>query len=372
MLSPVSLKFASLIHSNVTIAEYVGKAVLIPHQDILQQSRLSLMTISQAPGFFTNSTDYRLYDSLSNSFFDCSVRHGTDVTGAVTKRYVNAVKVSHNGYNCAREFDYNNCLSILPLLEVFEEKVVKSYYEKHKDYLPMIEALTIPAKNFFVGTMKKILSGETVSPHFKEEIQELQRKYDATSLFVRTDIGSLKKFLDYEYHRVRGVVVLSDTLHDMFSDFTGFNFQIFTKEDSKELQVHLNAINSAAPDGKVFITEQEHQEFMNPVSISTEHISSILTKINTRINEMCSDMTEEQLRKLKNRLHVNMSGYANKVFQYIAYTQADKFQPNKEIIVEQMSRVKIFENCHAEPKAQSPRTIHNALYESGLHHYLMS
>lgn len=372
MLSSVSLNFASLIHSNDTIAEYVGKAALIPHQDILYQSRLSLMTISQGPGFFANSTDYRLYDSLSNSFFDCNVRDDINATGAVTKRYVSVVKVSHNGYNCAREFDYNNCQSILPLLEVFEEKVVKSYYEKHKDYLPMIEALPVPQKNFFVTTLKQILLGESVSPYFKEQMQELQHKYDTSSLFVRPDVGSLEKFLDYEYHRVRGVVVLSDTLRDMFSGFTGFNFQIFTKEDSKELQVHFNAINRAAPDGKVFITEQEHQEFMNPASIATEHTSSILTKINTRINEICSDMPEEQLRKLKNGLHANIPGYAYKVFQYIAYTQADKFQPNKEIIVEQMSRVEIFENCHAERKAQSPRTIHNALYESGLYHYLMS
>ena len=370
MLSSISLSFASLFHSKKTISDHINAAVLKPHQDILHQSRLSLMTISQAPGGFANTTDYRLYDSLSNSFFDCSVRDEIDTTGAVTNRYVNAVKVSHNGYNCVREFDYNNCLSILPLLEVFEEKVVKSYYEKHKDFLPMIEALTIPAKNFFVETMKKILSGDSVSPYFKEEMQELQRKYDTGSHFVQPDIGSLKKFLEYEYHKVRGVIVLSDILYDMFSDFTGFNFQIFTKEDSKELQFHFNNINQAAPDGKVFITEQEHQEFLNPVSIATEHISFILTKINTRINEMCSDMPEEQLRKFKNRLHVSMYTYANKVFQYIAYTQADKFQPNKEIIIEQMSREKIFENTYRQ--TQTPRAIHSALYESGLYHYLMS
>ena len=145
-LSPIAVKFASLFYSKKVINDFNKNNFTHIPEDILRKSRLSLMTISESPGVYANTTEYRLYDQVSNSFFDCVVRDEIDHTGAVTSRYIPSVKIFHNDYKCVQEFDHGTAHSVLPLLVLFEDRVAKSYYEKHDQYLPLIEGMTTPYK----------------------------------------------------------------------------------------------------------------------------------------------------------------------------------------------------------------------------------
>lgn len=372
MLSPISIEFASLFHSKKTIVDFMSNTAPTPHQDVLRQSRLSNMVIMQRPSRFASQTEYRLYDSMSNSYFDCVVRDEIDHTGAVTSRYISFTAVFHNDYEIVREFDYSDALSVLPLLVLFEDKVAKGYYEKHKDYLPMIEAMTVPTKNFFVTNLKAILKGAAISEHFKERIQKEQQDHDNSSSMAHYSLGTLKTFLDYSHHRVPDVTSASDLLYNMFEGITGFSYEVFAKKDRKVLENNLNAINQSADEGVVFITEQDHHEFMNPATVDFNYHEFIKIRVNDKIEKMCPDLSPEALVRLKNKLAVNLNSYANSVCSYVACTQAEKFTPNIATMMDRLARNSIFKDYNRDDKQQTPRTIHNAFYESGLYNYLMS
>lgn len=372
MLSPISIEFASLFHSKKTIVDFMSNMTPTPHQDVLRQSRLSTMIIIQLPSLLTNQTEYRLYDSMSNSYFDCVVRSEINHIGAVTGRHISSARIFHNDYKCVLEFDYSDAHSVLPLLVLFEDKVAKSYYEKHKDYLPMIEAMTVPTKNFFVTNLKAILKGAAISEHFKERIQKEQQDHDSSSSMTDYSLGTLKSFLDYSYHRVPDVTSASDLLYNMFEGAIGFSYEVFTKKNRKELENNLNAINQSTDERRTFITEQDHHDFMNPVSVDFNYHEFIKIRVNDRIAEMCPDLSPEALLRFKNKLAFNLNSYANCVYRYVACTQAEKFTPNTATMMDRLARNSIFKDYNRDDKQQTPRTIHNAFYESGLYNYLMS
>lgn len=369
-LSPIAVKFASLFYSKKVVSGFNKNNTSNIPEDILRKSRLSLMTISESPGHHANTTEYRLYDQISNSFFDCVVRNEIDHTGAVTERYIPSVKIFHNDYKCMREFEYGAAHSVLPLLALFEDRVAKSYYEKHDQYMPIIEAMTTPVKNYFVTTMRAILNGESVSSYFKAQAQAEQEKHDKPGSGECRYQGSLKSFLDYEYHQVLDFSITSDILFNIFSGNPGYSFGVFQKKDKTMLHNTMLEINQSYQE-RVFITAQDHEEFMSPKTVKG-HADYIRSKVQKTVNETCADLTDEELARVKNRLWHYLHIYANGVVQYLQVTAADQCTPDKALTVDKLSRVNILKDFRKGDQALTPEQMYRAFHESGLYNYLMS
>ena len=218
--------------------------------------------------------------------------------------------------------------------------------------------------------MRAIINGGSVTSYFKAQAQAEQEKHDKPGSGECRYQGSLKSFLDYEHHQVPDVYITSDTLFNIFSGNAGYSFGVFQKKDKTMLLNTMKEINQTYQE-RIFITDADHEEFMSPKTI-VGHADYIRNKVQQSVNELCSDVSAEDLVRIKNKMWHYLNIYANAIVQYLQTTEADRYTPDKARAVEKLSRLNILKDFRRGDQALSPEQMYRAFHESGLYNYLMS